>query len=128
MNNKTVGSFMTAAPHTVGPEQNLKTARELMLKHAIRHLPVRDGGRITGILSDRDIDFALRVDGTSPEKLLVKDAATADVFTVDSNTKLKEVASRMASDRIGCALVEEHGKLVGIFTAVDACRVLAETL
>lgn len=128
MNKKTIEQVMTAFPHSIGPEQTLKTAKDLMTKQGIRHLPVRDGGRIVGILSDRDIDFALRVENTEPQSLLVRDAATSDVFSVLPTSLLKEVVQRMASDKIGCALVEDKGKLVGIFTAVDACRVLSEVL
>ncbi len=128
MNKKAIDQVMTPFPHSIGPEQTLKTAKDLMTKQDIRHLPVRDGGRIVGILSDRDIDFALRVDNKEPQRLLVRDAATSDVFSVLPTTLLKEVVQRMASDKIGCALVEDKGKLVGIFTAVDACRVLSEVL
>jgi acetoin utilization protein AcuB len=128
MQSKKIEQVMTPFPHSIGPEQSLKTAKELMSKQQIRHLPVRDGGRIVGILSDRDIDFALRVDNAEPQDLKVEDAATSDVFSVLPTASLKEVVARMASDKIGCALVEDKGKLVGIFTAVDACRVLSDVL
>lgn len=123
-----IGAVMTAMPHTVGPDQSLKIAKDMMHKLGIRHLPVKELGRIVGILSDRDIDFALRVDNKTPEELVVKDAFTADVFSVLPEVSIGAVADRMAKDRIGCALVEKEGRLLGIFTTVDACRVLSETL
>lgn len=123
----TMQEVMTPAPHTVGPDQSLAIALELMRKHDIRHLPVRHEGRITGILSERDINFALRVEKANATDLTVESALTPEVFSVLPSTPLADVAARMGSERIGCALIEDDlGKLLGIFTAVDACRVLAQ--
>ena len=128
-NTITMQEVMTPTPHTVGPDQSLAVALELMRKHNIRHLPVRHEGRITGILSERDINFALRVEKANAADLSVESALTPEVFSVLPATPLAEVAARMGADKIGCALVEDDlGKLLGIFTAVDACRVLAQHL
>jgi acetoin utilization protein AcuB len=125
-NNKTIQNFMTTQPHSIGAEQPLAVAREMMRTYGIRHLPVKEGGQLVGILSDRDIDFALRVDAASAEKLKVIDAATSDVYVVPPSAALQSVASKMANDKLGCALVEDSGKLLGIFTTTDACRALAQ--
>ncbi len=124
-----IEEVMVKAPHTIGQEQSLSVALELMREHNIRHLPVRHAGRIVGILSERDINFALRVEKADAAQVKVESAHTADVFSVLPTTPLSEVAARMGNDRLGCALVEdEYGKLLGIFTAVDACQVLAQHL
>jgi CBS domain-containing protein len=61
--------------------------------------------------------------------LTVESALTPEVFSVLPTTALAEVAARMGQEKIGCALIEDDlGKLLGIFTAVDACRVLAQHL
>ena len=49
-------------------------------------------------------------------------------YIVEPGTKLDKVAEQMAKDKIGCALVAERGKLIGIYTSVDACRDLAKYL
>jgi acetoin utilization protein AcuB len=124
-----IEEVMVKAPHTIGQEQSLAVALELMREHTIRHLPVRHNGRIVGILSERDINFTLRVEKADAGQVNVESAHTADVFSVLPTTPLSEVAARMGKDRLGCALVEdEYGKLLGIFTAVDACQVLAQHL
>ena len=124
-----IEEVMIKAPHTIGQEQSLAVALQLMQEHNIRHLPVRHNGRIVGIVSDRDINFALRVEKAEATRVKVESAQTSEVFSVLPSTPLSEVAARMGQERLGCALVEdEYGKLLGIFTAVDACRVLGQHL
>lgn len=119
---------MHPLPYTIGLEQTVDVAIEMLREHGIRHLPVCRGGVLCGVLSDRDVEFALRVDHAEPKDLLVKDCYTADPYVVEPATPLVSVAAHMASERIGCALVAEHGRVVGIFTTVDACGVLASLL
>ena len=123
-----IDAVMTPSPHSIGAEQQLSKARKMMQELNVRHLPVRAGGQLVGILSDRDIEFALRVDAASAERLTVHDACTADVYVVEPGSFVADIASRMARERIGCAVVEHQGKLLGIFTTTDACRVLASAL
>jgi len=83
---------------------------------------------LTGILTERDIDFASRVDGMPLEKIKVKDACTTEPYEVTPLTRVSEVARTMGHRGIGCALVVENDNVVGIFTAVDACKLLGEAL
>ena len=123
-----IRSVMHPAPYTIGLEQTLKTAREVMREKNIRHLPVMDGGQLKGILSDRDINSALRFEQKSPEEITVAEAYTDNAYVVDIETPLHNIAGTMALEHFGSTLVTENGKLVGIFTTVDACRVLFELL
>lgn len=122
MNKKTVQDYMTPFPHTIGFDQPTKIAIEMMRKYGVRHLPVQDGGKLVGVLSERDISFGLAI----KQSLTIEDVYTSEPYVVAPQTALSEVADRMAKDRIGCAIVADGNKLVGIFTATDACRVLAE--
>ncbi len=124
----TIKEVMTPSPHSVGEELSLKDAAVMMKDYSIRHLPVRKGREIKGILSERDIDFAGRVDKKPLENIKVEDACSTDLYIVPSNTLVSEVARTMSELGIGCAIVTENDALVGIFTSVDACRLLAETL
>jgi CBS domain-containing protein len=51
----TVRQYMTPGPHTISPAQPLTIARRQMLDHEVRHLPVLEGGRIVGLISERDL-------------------------------------------------------------------------
>ena len=48
---------MTTTPHSIGGEQTLETASRMMREHHIRHLPVLHGGKLLGVLTDRDLKF-----------------------------------------------------------------------
>lgn len=125
MEKKLVGKYMTPTPHTISAEQNLIFAQNRMNELGIRHLPVLRGGQLIGILSDRDIKFLESFDGMKPEEIDVEDACTYDPYIVDSNTTLKEVTVTMAEKKYGCVLVKDDGKLAGIFTWIDALKVLS---
>lgn len=113
---------MTPFPHTIGFDQPTKIAIDMMRKHGVRHLPVQDGGKLVGVLSERDISFGLAIN----QSLTIEDVYTSEPYVVAPNVKLSEVADKMAKDRIGCAIVADNGKIVGIFTATDACKILAD--
>ncbi len=126
--NLKIKTVMHPLPHSIGTNQTLATAKDMMAEHGIRHLPVLDGGTLVGILSDRDIHFACAVDKASAEEISVKDSYTPEPYIVDGETLVSDVAKVMAHQHMGCTLVVENGKLIGIFTTVDACRLLSEVL
>ena len=53
-----VKDYMTKNPHSIGHDQHIEKAQELMRSHSIRHLPVLKHGEIIGVISDRDIKLA----------------------------------------------------------------------
>ena len=58
----------------------------------------------------------------------VTDAMVTEAYVVDLETPVASVAKTMADRHFGSALVTRRGKLAGIFTMTDACRVLADQL
>jgi acetoin utilization protein AcuB len=126
----TMGSVMTSFPHVVGIDESLRRARTLMVEHEVRHLPVKDGDALVGVLTDRDIKRALDPDlGLPPkEELFVRDLFVPDAYVVDMREPLDGVLEHMFRHHIGSALVTKAGRLVGIFTTVDACRLFCEHL
>ena len=125
-----VGDYMTPCPDTVDIDAPLMEARRFMQRQRIRHLPVVDGNRLAGLLTDRDIKLLLGpdFDYPPPGDLKVRDAYTDSPYVVDYDSPLEKVVAEMSKRRIGSALVTRDGDLTGIFTATDALRVLAETL
>jgi acetoin utilization protein AcuB len=118
---------MTRSPHTVTVDTPLLKAREIFREREIRHLPVLEGKKLVGILSDGNLKQALASPGG--ERFLVADAMMPDVFAVSSDADLATVVDEMAKEKYGSAVIQDSDETVaGVFTTVDACRVLAELL
>lgn len=124
----TIQKYMTTSPHSIGADQNLVTAQKMMSNYKIRHLPVLNGGKIVGIISDRDVKFLESMKDVDPEKVKMEDIYAEQVFTVTPFSKLSEVCDVMAENKYGCAVVTDNEKLVGIFTWIDALRAMSELL
>lgn len=124
----TIGQRMTKTPHLIGDEQSLRTAHELMQRYGIRHLPVLHGGKLTGVVSLRDLHLVETLRDVDPATVSVEEAMTQDVYTVGPKTPLKEVVKEMADRKLGSAVVVEGTSVVGVFTTVDALDVLADLL
>ena len=125
---ETIGQYMTPRPISTEAQTSLFDAGRIMTSHGIRHLAVMENGKLVGILSERDLHFALSLKGVNPANLRVADAMTPDLITFPSSTALEEVASVMARRRSGSALVVDDGNLVGIFTTVDGMRMLSQLI
>jgi acetoin utilization protein AcuB len=124
----TVQKFMTYTPKSIGFDQTLSQASEFMRKLHLRHLPVLKGGELVGILTDRDIKLAMSFKDVDSNTMTVEEALTPDPYFTSPTAPLNEVVANMAEHKYGCALVIDHGKLVGIFTETDAYKALAELL
>jgi len=124
----TIAKYMTTLPHTIGSEQTLAKAEKIMSEHRIRHLPVLQGGKLVGILSDRDVKLVESFRDIDPEKVTVEEAYSPDPYITSPGTSLADVCTEMAAHKYGCALVCDNHKLVGIFTWVDALNALNELL
>jgi acetoin utilization protein AcuB len=119
---------MTPSPHSIGRDQTLAAAHKLMREHHIRHLPVLQAGKLVGIVTDRDLHLVETLQDVNPEVVLVDDAQTPDPYCVAPNALLTEVVATMAERKLGCAIVVDDERLVGIFTTIDALRALMKLL
>jgi acetoin utilization protein AcuB len=126
----TVQSVMTPFPHAVDVDAPLRIARQMMQQHGVRHLPVKRGSKLVGVLSDRDLKRSLDPAlGISPgNELFVDDVMIHNPYVVETHERLDNALNEMADSHIGSVLVVRKGKLVGIFTATDACRAFCDYL
>jgi len=124
----TISKYMTTTPHTIGAEQTLEKAEKLMNEYRIRHLPVLSGGKLVGILSDRDIKLVETFKDVDASKVLVDEAYSPQPYIASPNASLNEVCAQMVLHRYGSVLVVDNHKLVGIFTWVDALKAFDELL
>jgi acetoin utilization protein AcuB len=99
-----------------------------MHEHHIRHLPVLNGGRLVGMITERDIALVEGLKGVDVEALTVEEAMSTQTYSVSPDAPLDEIAREMASKKFGSAVVEQNHKIVGIITTVDICQALADLL
>jgi CBS domain-containing protein len=121
---------MTTFPHAVDVEAPLSRARAMMLEYDIHHLPVTEHGELVGVISAREVALGTSIASVreSRSEPRVGEVCVRHTYVVEDAERLDRVLTRMVQDRVGCALVVRRGKLVGIFTVTDACRILAEWL
>jgi acetoin utilization protein AcuB len=132
-----VGDYMTRDPITVGADASMKDAMLLLRTHHIRHLPVATGKLLVGLVSDRDIKRASPsilqgIDKSGFEQMMedtpVSRIMTREPFTVTETTPLVEAVTILVERKFGSLPVVDGKELVGIFTDVDALKILLDTL
>ncbi len=125
-----VKSVMTPFPHAVDSMEDMQTAQGMMGQHGIRHLPVLHEGELRGILSERDLQLAQGILAfrDNAVSLPVWAICSRDPYIVDLDVPIDAVVDEMANRHIGSAIVTRRGKLAGIFTTTDACRLLGERM
>ena len=123
-----IEKYMSTTPLTVGFEQTIAKADKMMIENHIRHLPVLSGGKLVGVISDRDIKLINGFKDVNPEAVKVSEACSEEIYMVSPKAPLSEVCAEMALHKYGSVLVVDNHKLVGIFTWVDALRAFDELL
>ncbi len=129
-----VRELMTTDVTTVGRNDELTIADDVMKMKRIRHLPVVEEGRLVGILTQKDLfhaalstamNFGEKAQKEFLKSVVVKEVMTDEVLTIDPGVGVKEAARLMIEHKIGCLPVVESGKLVGLITETDLLRVVA---
>ena len=123
----TVAEIMTREPYTLGPDDTLATARQLLAEHHIRHIPVVSAdGSLIGLVSQRDVlaagDTSVlnREGGNSRENYVaLSSIMSSPVQSVDESASLRGTALHLQKHKVGCLPVLRKGKLVGIITDSD---------
>ncbi|MEE9138346.1 MAG: CBS domain-containing protein [candidate division NC10 bacterium] len=130
-----VCNWMTKKVSTVNGATGLREAAELMKAGKIRHLPVVEGGRLIGIVTDRDLrqampPHALSLDVHEVDYLLDKvrvgDVMTKRVVGVSPDVSIAKAADLMVRNKIGCLPVLDGEALVGMITESDILRAVAD--
>jgi acetoin utilization protein AcuB len=130
-----VADWMTREVVTVGPDDSIAHAMHLMRDKRIKHLPVLQGGRLVGVISDRDIKAFCPSRATALDvyeinyllaKATVKEAMGRQLTTTVEDTPVEAAALVMLEENIGCLPVLEDEALVGIISDRDIFRALVD--
>lgn len=123
-----IHQFMTRSLPTVTPETALAEARALMEENRLRYLPVVSRGRVVGLLGARS-DTAVDEFGIfTVDEGTVQGAMTQAPECVPSSCPLRDVVHTMAHEAIPVVLIVDGVELKGMFTDVDALKLLAMVL
>lgn len=119
-----VAEVMTRASVTESPADPLRAAANRMWSQQTGSLLVMDGGRLLGIVTERDVMKAV-ARGADLDVTPVSAVMTTTVLTVSPDTSLHEAARHMATRWIRHLPVVDGGEVVGMVSQRDLCGVLA---
>ena len=115
-----VSEVMTRQVRVVGPERSVREAARLMDQLNVGVLPVCDGERLLGIITDRDITVRATAAGLDPDKVLVREIMTEDVRWCFEDEAVEDVAQMMGDVQIRrIPVVDRSKRLVGIVALGD---------
>jgi CBS domain-containing protein len=124
----TVQAVMTKNPTTVTPDTPATEAARIMKTEDTGIVPIVDGDRLGGVITDRDLTLRILAEGKSPDTK-VGELASSDLVTIDPQQSLEEAARLMAEHQIRrLPVVEEDGRLVGILAQKDLAEAGHDTL
>lgn len=113
--------------HTVAPEARVFDALKLMADKSVGALIVTEGGRIAGVISERDYARKVILLGKSSHDLQVRDIMTSKVITVHPGQTVEECMALMTEKRIRHLPVTEGERLIGVLSIGDLVKeVIAE--
>lgn len=128
-----ISHIMTTEVATLGRNDTLDLADDIMSLGRVRHLPILDDGKLVGVISQRDLfrsalaaalGYGTRAQKAMLKTLLVKDVMSDHLLTIGPDATVKEAAQLMVEKKIGCLPVLKDDVLVGLVTETDLLRYL----
>jgi len=117
-----ISDLMTSHVETVGPEHTAKDAAAFMLSADTGSIPVCDGEKVIGMITDRDIAVRGVAAGKGPE-CSVRDLMTSDVVFARDTDDPHAIAMQMSTAQVRrLAVLDANDKLVGMISLGDLSR------
>lgn len=122
---------MTRDVYTVSPDDSVLAASQLMRRRSVRHVPVLDGHRLVGIITDRDIKRAAPslLSGASQDdyedvlrSTMVSRIMTKEPFTVNVESSIRKAVALMVEHKVGALPVMDGERIAGIITGSDLLK------
>ena len=121
--NHRIRELMTENPKTVSSDATVVEAARVMRDGDVGLVPVVDGDRLVGTVTDRDIAIRVVAEERDPNTTTVRETASTDLVTIDPEQDLDEALRLMAQHQVRrLPVVEEDGRLVGIVAQADVAR------
>src|SRR5690348_7686913 len=113
---------MSSDVKTATPSLSLADAAKLMKQEDVGSVPVVDGERLIGMLTDRDIVVRGIADGSDPHAVTAGDIASRDIVTIRPDDDLDEALRLMAQHQVRRLPVVDDGHLVGVLAQADVAQ------
>ncbi len=132
-----VKARMTPNPVTVTPDVSISEAFSIMKERQFRRIPVVQGGKLIGIVTEKELQQVSPSKATSLsvfelnyllEKTTIKDAMSKDPITVQDDDLIEKAALLMRTNKVGALPVMHGDKLVGIITESDIFDAFIDTM
>ena len=114
-----VRDLMVSDDVTIEPSTSVVDAAGQMIQQEKGPLPVVEGGRPVGIVTDRDIVAHVVAEGRDPSSTTVDDIATHDLVTIGPDQDVNDARQLMDQHQLDRILVVESDRLVGIISEAD---------
>ena len=123
MGGTKVREVMSDQPRCVTPETPVSEAARLMKSEDVGSLPILEGERVTGVVTDRDIVIRAVAEEKDPRGMPVREVASRDLVTIDQDQDLSEALKLMASHQVRrIPVVDRDDRLVGVVAQADVAR------
>ena len=117
-----VRNVMTQNPTSCDPAATAVEAAKVMASEDVGSVPVVKGGRLVGVVTDRDLVVRVLAEGRDPNSTTVGEIASSDLETVSPDDDLDAALRKMASRKVRRLPVVEGDQLVGIVAQADVAR------
>ena len=103
-------------------ETPVSDVAKLMASEDVGPIPIVEGGRLVGLVTDRDLVVRVLAEGRDPASTTAGEVATGDLLTVSPEDELDEALELLARRQVRRLPVVENGKLVGVLAQADVAR------
>jgi len=121
-----IRDLMTSSPATAEPSSTVADVAQVMAQEDVGPVPIVEGGRLVGLVTDRDLVIRVIAEGRDPNSTTIGEIASADLVTVQPDTELSEALQLMAQNQVRRLPVVEGDQLVGIVAQADVARAADE--
>jgi CBS domain-containing protein len=121
-----IRDVMTGNPTTCEPSSTVVDCAKVMAREDVGPIPVVEGGRLVGLVTDRDIVVRAVAEGRDVQSTTVGDIASKDLVTVTPDEDLDRALQLMAQHQVRRIPVVDGDRVVGIVAQADVARAADE--